>query len=164
MHIRPGEEILSEIRRHKTPYFAKLSAVFILAFPVYFFLFKLYDQMSEEIFFGILAFISFFIGMIITIISMDYLLDRLIITDKRVVWVDWKSIFKRAQHETEFKDIQDIITHEKGILSKFKIFDYGLLEISTASSKICIIFNDCPNPEGVKHFVLTQYNKSKVKS
>ena len=103
----------------------------------------------------IFAVVSFFIGVIIALISFDYILDKLIITNYRIIWVDWQSIFKREEHEAELIDIQDIETLEKGILSKVKFFDYGLLGIETAASKSCIIFKDCPNPEEVKTFILS---------
>ena len=86
----------------------------------------------------------------------------MIITNKRVVWIDWKTIFRREEHEAELIDIQDIETKEHGILSQLKIFDYGYFEIETAASKVCIRFNDCPDPETVKHFILSQMEKQRA--
>jgi len=92
-------------------------------------------------------------------ITLDYILDKLIITNKRVIWINWKTLFKREEHEAELMDIQDIETREKGILSKWHIMDYGLLQIATASSTLCISFEDCPDPEGIKHFIILQMEK-----
>ena len=85
--------------------------------------------------------------------------DRLLITNKRTIWINSKSKFKKEEHEVEFIDIQDIETREKGLLSKLKIFNYGFFEIETASSKTCVTFQDCPDPDGVKHFILGEMER-----
>lgn len=159
MHLRHGEVMLREVRRHKTPYVLKLSAVFLVSLPLYLVFFLIGDEFSTEWILLLLAVLSFFVGIVITLISFDYLLDKIIISNKRVVWINWKTPIKREEHEAELIDIQDIETREHGILSKLRIFDYGFLEIETAASKTCIKFNDCPDPEGVKHFILNQMEK-----
>lgn len=153
--------VLHTIKRHKTPYVLKLVKIFLVALPIYIILFLIGQQKEVETWFIVLFFalVSFFLGIIIAAISFDYLMDKLIITNFRVVWVNWKSIFKREEHEAELLDIQDIETREKGILSKMKIFNYGFLEIETASAKTCVSFHDCPNPDSVKHFILGQMQK-----
>lgn len=161
MHLRHGETVLKTIKRHKTPYIFKLLKIAVIALPLYFLIFYLGGKLDvgTEIVLGGFAVLSFFIGVIITLISVDYLLDKLVISNRRVVWVDWKSIFRRTEHEVEFTDVQDIETRETGILAKLHWFDYGLIEIETAASKTAIAFQDCPNPEGVKHFILTHMEK-----
>lgn len=153
--------VLHTIKRHKTPYVLKLAKIFLVALPIYVIVFLIGQQKEVETWIAVafFALVSFLLGVIVAVISFDYLMDKLIITNFRVVWVNWKSIFKREEHEAELLDIQDIETREKGILSKMKMFDYGFLEIETASSKTCVSFNDCPNPDGVKHFILGQMQK-----
>ncbi len=129
--------------------------------PVYVVVFLIGRETNSQWALIIFAVVSFFIGVIIALISFDYILDKLIITNYRIIWVDWQSIFKREEHEAELIDIQDIETLEKGILSKVKFFDYGLLGIETAASKSCIIFKDCPNPEEVKTFILSTMQKQR---
>lgn len=158
MRNRPGEVVVKVLKRHMTPYVFALVKIAIVAIPVYVVIF-LIGQESDVTTGAILwmfGIASCFLLVILAVISVDYLMDRLIITNKRVVWINWKSIWHREEHEAEYVDIQDIETREKGILSKLKIFDYGLLEIETASTKTCITFQDCPNPEGLKHFMLNQ--------
>ncbi|MBI2638660.1 hypothetical protein HYW83_03660 [Candidatus Peregrinibacteria bacterium] len=161
MHLRHGEEILRTHKRHRTPFilqFVKLLIVSAILYGLMFFIGKAVE--GDWIFWGY-AVVSFFLGIAITLVAFDYLLDRLVITNKRVVWINWKSPVKREEHEAELLDIQDIKTHEKGILSKLRLFDYGLLEIETAGSKTCIIFTECPDPENVKTFILNQMEKQR---
>lgn len=162
MQLRHGEVIIHSLRRHRTPYVLKLLNVAIVSLPIFAGLIYVSDKIGIGLFFYLLAVLSFFVGIIVGIISMDFLLDKLVITNKRVVWVNWKSLFKREEHEAEHIDIQDIETLEKGILSSFKIFDYGVLTIETAASKTCIVFKDCPDPEHAKNLIEAQVQKDKT--
>lgn len=156
MHLRHGEVIRRRIHRHLTPYVFKLAFIAIIALPLYVMLFLLPDNLGGEWVFVAFALISLVTGMVVTIISMDYLMDKLIVTNKRVVWVNWKSIFTREEREAELLDILDIESCEKGILSKLHILDYGQLILETAAGRTCIQFNDCADPEGVKGFILEE--------
>ena len=93
--------------------------------------------------------------------AVTYRLDRLVITNQRMVWVNWSSFFRKEEHELEFRDIQDIHTREKGILSYFRIFDYGLFQVETAASSVTINFEDAPDPEGIKQFIFDYCLKKK---
>lgn len=161
MQFRSGETILRTVKRHPTPYILRLLKISVVAVPAYLLLFYIGREIKGEWPLYAFAAISFFIGVIVALISLDYLLDRLIITNKRLIWINWKSLFKREVHEAELLDIQDIESREKGILSKLKVFDYGFIEIETAASKTCIAFQDCPDPDGLKHFILGQMEKSR---
>lgn len=161
MHLRHGETILRTIKRHSTPYLLKILKIILVVIPLYIAIFLIGRETSGELLVWLLGIFSFFTGIIIGLISIDFLFDKVIITTKRVIWINWKSMFKKEEHEAELLDIQDIKTREKGVLSKLRIFDYGFLEIETASSKTCIVFTDCPNPDGIKHFILSQMEKSR---
>lgn len=160
MHFRNDESILKTVYRHKLPFVLKLIGIGFVSVPIYGILFIMIGQTEGSWSFWLFLIVSFVIGIIVALVCFDYLLDKIYITNKRVIWVDWKTPFSREQHEAELLDIQDIETQEKGIISKLPIFDFGLIEIETAASKTCIIFKDCPDPEFVKHFILLQIEKS----
>jgi hypothetical protein len=161
MRLRDGEYIVRKIKRHYTPYIFKILKIAVVIIPVYVVFFMIGDQIGVEWLLVILAIVSFFTGIILAIVSIDYLMDKLMVTNKRVVWINWKSIFKKLEHEAELIDIQDIDTQEKGLLANLKFFDYGVIEVETAGSKTCIIFPDCPDPAGIKTFILNQMEKSR---
>lgn len=163
MHLRNGELVLKTVKRHKSPFIIKLIAIFIAAAPLYAFLILISKEISEEWLLGIFAVISFFIGIIIALIGFEYLFDKLMITSRRVIWVNWRNPFNREEREAELADIQDIETKEKGLLSKISIFNYGLLEISTAATQGCIAFKDCVDPSDVEHFIFKQIEALEVK-
>ncbi len=82
-----------------------------------------------------------------------FYLDRLIVTNRRIVHIDWHNLLSRGEQEAELKDIQDIETVENGIFSSIKLFDFGTFWLETASTKTTITFKDAPDPEGIKHLI-----------
>ena len=82
-----------------------------------------------------------------------YWLDRLVVTNHRVIYVDWKYFTVRNEYGADLGDIQDIVTKEKGFLSHFKMFDYGEFRLETASNRSIIVFVNAPDPEGLRQFV-----------
>lgn len=85
--------------------------------------------------------------------SLVYWLDRLVITDQRIVHVEWRNLAVRDEAEVRLRDIQDILTQEKGLLSYFKIFDYGTIRMDTASAYVALQFKNAPDPEGIRRFI-----------
>lgn len=97
--------------------------------------------------------ITLIFGLVMAYDLTLYYFDRLVITNRRIVHVDWKSAVKREEYEAEITDIQDITTEEAGIFAFLSIFDYGTFKLETASTKTSIIFTEAPDPEGIKHFI-----------
>lgn len=83
-----------------------------------------------------------------------FYLDTLIITNQRIVHLDWISPFKYMETQAQLNDIQNIESEEKGFLSRFRLFDFGLFLVETASTKTVIKFEDAPDPEGIKFYVV----------
>lgn len=156
MHLRHGESILRIVRRHPTPYVIKLLFIALLGVPFVLFLAFLARQISGRAIWYVLLFLLVFAGLILAILSLDYFLDKLIITNKRIIWVNWIHLFHRNEHEVEFRDIQEISIQQRGILAKIPFFNFGYLNIETAASAVSIQFPDCPDPSDVKHFLILQ--------
>lgn len=156
MHARQGEVIAKVVKRHLTPFFFYVLGTLLLAAPIFFVIYLVDRATGAEWVLTLYAVAAFLTGSALAIISIDYLLDKLVITNMRVVLIDWRSLVMREENEVELLEIQDIKTHAKGILTGISIFDYGTCAIETAASKTSIIFTHCPNPEGVKHFILSQ--------
>ena len=74
-------------------------------------------------------------------------------TNKRIIHVDWKKLTQRNEAAAEHEDIQEIWTKEKGIFSAVPILDYGLFRLETASKNMAILFEDAPDPEGIKKYI-----------
>lgn len=161
MHLRSEEKVLRIVKRHYTPYLVKLFGIGIIAVPLYSILFVIKGDNAGEWIMWTFALISFFLGIIIALISLDYLLDKMVITNFRVISINWKSLFNKEEAETELHEIQDITTVEKGILNRIRFFDYGPIKLETAASRPTIYFEDCSHPGDVKHFILQTHQKNR---
>jgi hypothetical protein len=159
MNLSDQETILKVYHHHPTTFFFRLVNYIIVSLPFYFvaaFFYTVFSPWQMVILFGTITLIFGFLTMYDLVL---FYLDQLIITNRRIVHVDWKSALSRSEAEAELLDIQDITTKEMGIFSALKIFDYGLFMLETASTKTSIIFPDAPDPEGIKHFIYRLYQK-----
>ncbi len=86
-------------------------------------------------------------------LALIYWLDKIIITNLRIVHIDWKYLTVKHESEVMIADIQDIQTKERGFWSHFKIFDYGSIKIDSPSSYVTIRFTQAPNPEEIRQFI-----------
>lgn len=84
-----------------------------------------------------------------------YYLDTLIITNQRIVHLDWINPFKYMETQAMLDDIQNVESEENGFLSVMKIFDFGEFLVETASTRTVISFEQAPDPEAIKFFVTT---------
>ncbi len=165
MQLQEDESKIKTFFHHPFPFFIKAVKIAIVSFP-FFFVASFFQGLLGPIemfliYVGIAAIFALFIGHE----GLLYFMDRIIVTNKRVIHVDWKTLFEREETEAVLIDIQDIETSEMGILSRFKIFDFGTFHVETASSKASIIFYDATDPEGIKHFVYHLLQKpSKIMS
>ncbi|HNZ84642.1 MAG TPA: PH domain-containing protein [Candidatus Woesebacteria bacterium] len=70
-----------------------------------------------------------------------------IITDQRIIDIDFKNILNKHFVQTRFAQIEDISSSIKGILGTF--FNYGDVIIQTASEDNKIKFEKIPNPSKI---------------
>lgn len=82
-----------------------------------------------------------------------YYLDTLVLTNQRLVHLDWIHPFKYLETQAMLNDIQNIESVENGFLSRFPLFDFGVFLVETASTKTVIHFPEAPDPEGIKFFL-----------
>lgn len=103
--------------------------------------------------------IIFFFALVHGYDLMMYYLDTLVITNQRIVHLDWISPFRYNEIQAMLDDIQNIESEENGFLSKLPIFDFGLFLVETASTKTIIKFDDAPDPEAIKYFLINLSRK-----
>lgn len=153
MHLKENETIVRTFRHHPVIFLWRALKIAFVSIPFYFLAFVLQGAFTPVqnsiIFLGI----TLVFGAIIAYDMIIFYLDKLIVTNKRVVHVNWKHLFSNQEVEVEFEDIQNIETEENGVLAILPFFDFGTLTIETASSKVAIIFKDANDPEGIKHFL-----------
>lgn len=153
MKLGEGEQILKVFHHHPTPFVFQVLKVIVGTFPFFLMLFLFASVLSSKwnILLHLIVFMLF--SIVIVYVALIYWLDKLVITNKRVVYVNWRYLTVRDESEALLKDIQDIQTKEKGILAAFWFFDYGFLKIATASSAVTVEFFDAPDPEGLRKYI-----------
>lgn len=153
MNLREEERVLKVYHHHPTPFVLDVFKVIVGAFPFFLMLYFFQTTMSTRNY--VLANLGIFLvfSLVIVYVSLIYWLDKLVITDQRIVHIDWKYLTVRSEAEALLKDIQDIQTDEKGFLSYFSVFDYGFLRLDTPSSYVTIEFYDAPDPEAIRKFI-----------
>lgn len=153
MHLREGEEILKIYHHHPTPFIFDVVKVIAGFFPFYLGLFAAQNALSLKWYIILHLIIFFLFVLVVTYISLIYWLDRLIVTNLRVLYIDYKYLTVRDDSSILLDEITDIQTHEKGLLSYFWVFDYGVFAMDTASSYVALTFTEAPNPEGIRRFI-----------
>lgn len=150
MHLGTNEVVVKIFYHHYLPFTIRLLKLILASVPMYALLFFLAPTLPGN--FLLIAHLAIVIGFTLAVAYMTivYWLDRLVLTNERIVFIDWQYLTKKTESEASLKDIQDIRTHERGFLASFSVFDYGTIEIKTASDKSVIKFDEIPDPEGVR--------------
>ena len=148
---------------HPLPAVIRGFKIAIVSLPFFFVASFFQSVLSPFAMFAVFAAIAAIFALIIAHDALIYYLDKLIVTSRRIVYVNWITLFLREESEAEFEFIQDIETKEKGILSRFGMFNYGLFKVETASASVSIIFDDANDPDGIKNFIYhLQIKPSKI--
>ncbi|MBI5753903.1 PH domain-containing protein [Candidatus Peregrinibacteria bacterium] len=153
MHLREGEQILKIYRHHPTPFVYHLFVAILGTLPFFLVLFLFKESFDTKSFVIAHIVILLAFALVVTYMSLVYWLDKLVITNQRIVFVDWKFLTVKDEAEAFFREIQEIQTTEKGFLSHFRIFDYGSIIIETASAHVDIEFPNAPDPEDIRRFI-----------
>lgn len=155
MQLREGEKILKTYRRHLFPMIVLIIEVLLGSVPFYLLIYFMMNNVS-------LGTLSVIIGVVTAIFSLLLLnvvfndrLDKLVVTNHRIIMVDWKVIVFKSESEIDIKDIQEITLTTAGILANLKIFDFGTCLIETASHDLSIRFDDAPHPSEMRDFILS---------
>ncbi|MFA7278180.1 MAG: hypothetical protein WC101_04335 [Candidatus Gracilibacteria bacterium] len=102
-----------------------------------------------------LGLVTIFFVLVFMYVSFIYWADKLVVTNFRVIFVDWKLLNLSSENEAEIHDIQDIHIVDKGILSAIPFLNYGTLTIATAASEISVRFTSAPDPDQIKRFIFS---------
>ncbi len=83
---------------------------------------------------------------------MDYYLDIDIVTNDRILDINQHGLFGRTISELDLTRVQDVLSETKGIIPT--LLSYGRVEIQTAAKEENFIFEQVPDPHGVRQRIL----------
>lgn len=165
MHLQQDESLIKTFYRHPFPYALRIIGIAIASLPFFFvasFFQGVFDSSQMLAVYATIAGLFVLFGAYFTLL---FFLDRLVITNERVVHITWRNLLTRDENEAELDDTLEIQTQEFGILSSLRIFDYGTFHLETAASDFPIVFKYANDPEGIKHFIYhLQQKPSKIRA
>ena len=114
---------------------------------------------------GLFVFALFLVSLLISLSLLIYRYVRWfynvnIITDQRVIDMDFETLFSHKTTEARLEKVEDITFKQIGILSN--LFDIGSIYIQTAGAKSEIEFKEIHNPKQVQD-ILSDLLESKKK-
>ncbi|MFH1720101.1 MAG: hypothetical protein ABH856_00620 [Patescibacteria group bacterium] len=153
MQLREGEQIIRIYHHHYFPFITRMVKVLAGSLPFFFIAYLFSPIMSNAVFIGVNMFLVFMFAAVVIYVSMIYWFDRLVITNQRVIYVDWVNLFVKNEASTGIRDIQDIVSEERGIIRYIPFLNYGHVRIQTASHEACVNFEEAPDADGIKDFI-----------
>jgi uncharacterized membrane protein YdbT with pleckstrin-like domain len=159
LHVQDDEHILLVVRKHWLVLKLAMLPVVLVGFFGFVFIQALIGNASDAL--G--AFINslWLLGtwMLLFTIWTNYFLDTWVITDKRIIDIDQRTLFNRAVSTIRVERIQDARVEVNGFLPT--LFGYGNLRIQTAGADDEFIFIDgIPEPERVKNVIMEYVDRS----
>lgn len=143
------ENVVLVIRSHWMRYFKYIaSAVLILILPTVVALFI--PTLNTNIMLLISIFLtSILLSMSFAVYSfLMWYYNVNIITDKRVIDLDFKSIFSHTSSEARLEKIEDVTSQQSGSFTN--VLDIGTVHIQTAGTNAFIEFDSIPKPREVQ--------------
>jgi len=154
MKLQKDEEIVKIIHHHPFPFIIQMFKAVMASLPFFFLIYLVSTAISNfYLIITNLAVILIF-TLVIIYLALIYWLDKMVITNQRVIHVDWQLLTLKKEYSGMLHDIQEISSQEHGVLSAVYLFDFGTIKLETASSKTTITFIDAPDPDGIKAFLM----------
>lgn len=154
--LDPDEEIILFLRRHFITNFPWIAqGVFLIILPFLLSAFIAFANISivispNFILFSLLSY-YFFVFLFLFLNFLNWFYNITLITNKKVVDVDFKVLISKNVAATKIAQIEDVSLSEVGLLRS--IFDYGDVMVQTAGTVDNFEANAVPHPERVVHVI-----------
>jgi len=156
---RPGEKVVSHLRRHWFIFiriFIAYAILFLLPLPIYYCLVTLLPELlAQQMIVAVLAVLlfSYYLSMLVFGLTVwtDNYLDGWTITTHRIINREQISLFNRTIAELELRQIQDITVEQKGLIAT--LLDFGHVYIQTAGKMERFVFEQVPRPHQVARII-----------
>ena len=171
IQLAPDERILALFRKHWFFIFFECVGLGVLAIsPIAFYIF------GNIFFFGFLGsgveiiFGFFYVLFLIVLwivgfnLWLDYYLDKLVVTNQRVIEIEQRGLFSREISSLNLENIQDITIDTHGIIQTF--FKLGDIHIQTSGAQKKVSMPYVAHSEYAKHMIMDLHTQTlnRVKS
>lgn len=156
---RADEEIILLLRRHWLifvfkflPLFAYLVVLIVFSFIGQDIFLSAGIQLSDALFGLMLNFMMMAFWTLLFVVWVNYYLDVWIVTNQRIIDIEQFGFFRRRVSEMEYSKIQDVTSDVQGLVAT--LFNYGFIHVQTAGEVTRFVFQQIPNPVGVKDAIM----------
>jgi len=165
--IEPKEKIILEVRKHWFVIFIDGFLLFVIALApllVFYFADKFFlagkeiNIGGEFIYLFSFAYFLWLLAMWVAffISWTEFYLDVWYITDKRIIAIDQKGLFRREVIDLRYEKVQDATIEIRGIIST--LLTFGDIQIQTAGIHRDIILKNAKNPGKAKEIILSRHS------
>lgn len=159
-----GENVLLLLRRHPITQITKFLTVILMLIVPFFFNQISFYYLLEGNFQTAILLLWYLIIVGYSLESfLTWFYNVYIITDERIIDIDFLSLIYRNVSAAKIDKIEDITAVTSGVAQS--IFDYGTIHIQTAAEKTEFEFEDVPHPTRVTQFLnemLVEEEKEKI--
>jgi len=164
IQLAPQEHIIAVFRKHWLVIFFEVVGLAVIGIlPLVLHMFGrtlVYGSLGTdiEIVFGFL-YVLFLILLWIAgfNIWMDYYLDRLVLTNTRVIEIEQRGLFSREISSLNLENVQDVTIEIHGILQTF--FKLGDVHVQTSGAQRQVSIGYLAHPEQAKHIIMDLHNQ-----
>lgn len=162
-NLDDNEKILLFLRRHfitNASWVLKAIIAFVLPFIVLSLLgFVDFDPIPSQYLFIFSTFYFLVLSGYLFVHFLSWLYNVTLITDQRVVDIDFSNLVVESGGATKLSQIEDVSYEQVGVLSS--LFDYGNVTVQTAGAASNFLFAGVPHPEKVVHLINNLIGKQK---
>lgn len=154
-NLKENEKLVLQVKKHWASFIVPILKTFIILIIPFFLFFFLFSSIWGMIIFflWIAAGIAYGVYQWLT-----WYFDSVIITDKRIICLDQKSLFNRVVSEVGLASVQDVTYEINGFFAS--AFNFGILRVYTAAKNIIEIKN-IPDPKSSQELIFDLRQKIK---
>jgi len=162
--LDPDEETIFELRKHWIVLAFKLIKAFFSLLILLIFSFLLgWSRISQSWFLIMICGIWFLVTLVYIFYEwLVWYLDLYILTNKRIVDVEQKTLFSRQISESSLDKIQDVAFEINGFVPT--LFNFGNVKIETAGKETLIVLEAVPSPEDIQKTIFKVQEDYKQRS
>lgn len=153
MVLRKSEKLIKIFRHHPLPFVLHIFILFLLLAPFYILLTVLVGSINHLTLIILKSSLVALTMLLVIYHSFIFWLDKIIITNQRVINIDWKSLFHQETNDIELHDIQSIAIKSHGLLEKLYFFNFGDIAIQSGSNFSVIMFHESHNPDAIEELI-----------
>lgn len=160
-----GEEVIRVVRRDLVFVFNRIAVFLLIVSAVgaaIFMIDQVFPSIKNTEYYPILVLVgmvfAFYAWLFLFLTIKDSILDVWYITNLRLINIQQEGLFSRKVFELYLTRAQDVASTKVGVLAT--VLRYGNVAVQTAGEREDFVFENVPDPEGVRKVVIELIKKT----